>query len=290
MLTALLVAGDQACTSQRAIVIIGPKDAASEVEPDGPMPSTDSTPDLAADHAPDRSSDPAPESAPDLATEAAATGLLFGDDFADGYERYWQPPGDNDGTARNTLDGNNRLVTLDSTDHSFTRLRCNLDGSLFSITDITASMRFRVEQALSSSRVRLDVRQASATENVFFAVGAVVDTDGVITKVGIYKKVQTDEPNYTICALAETTLDPPVTFDQWHTMKLTVSGFSSVHLTAYLDEAPMAATVDDCVSPLTATNGDTVANGGCISGQTGLGIQVEGGLIASVDDVLVTAP
>ncbi len=121
-------------------------------------------------------------------------------------------------------------------------------------------------------------------------MGAVTDDSGAVIKVGIYKKVPTDEPNYTICALAESKIDPPLPTGQWHQLKLKVKGTLATDLVAYLDDRQLANATDDCSSPLTATNGNTVANNGCISGQTGLGIQVEEGVIASVDDVLVTAP
>jgi hypothetical protein len=53
---------------------------------------------------------------------------------------------------------------------------------------------------------------------------------------------------------------------------------------------PVPTFTDDCTSNLIATNGVMVKNGGCLEGQTGLGIQVEKGIKISVDDVLVTAP
>jgi hypothetical protein len=267
VLPALLVAGQPGCTSQRAIVILAPGGG----DANGSAPTATNT-------------------ATATATQTVTSGVLFRDDFSSGYERHWSSPGSNDGPASSALDGNNRIVILDATDHPFTRLRCNLDGALFPNTDITASMRFRVDQVSMSSRVRLDVRQASSTENIFYAVGATVDADGTISKVGVFKKVPTDEPNYTICLLAEGQLPARVPVGEWHTLRLTVSGSLSAHLAAYFDDTPMATYVDDCVSTMTATSGNTVDNGSCLSGQTGLGIQVEEGIVASVDDILVTAP
>jgi hypothetical protein len=217
--------------------------------------------------------------------------VLFQDDFGAGYERYWWTSLSDDGPVSNALEGNNRFATLDASDHSYTRLRCNFDGSLFRNTDITASMQFRVDLAPTSSQtVRLDVRQASGTENIFYAVGATISSAGAITKVSIFKKVAVGTGDYTICSLAEGKFATPVAMGQWHLLRLSVSGTSSVRLTAYYDDAQMATAIDDCVSPLTATNGTQVANPGCLADQTGLGIQVETGIVASVDDVLVTAP
>jgi hypothetical protein len=218
--------------------------------------------------------------------------VLFHDDFGGGYEVNWLLSASNDGPVSDTTDGTNRIVTLDSSSNDYSRLRCNLDGAIFTNTDITASMKVRVERAPSSDRtVRLDVRQATSTENIFYAVGATVTTDGSITKVGIYKKVDDGSGNYTICALAQgNDFATPVAMNQWRTIKLTIAGTTSVHLAAFFEDAQMASYVDDCVSPLTSTNGNKVPNGGCLADQTGLGIQIEKGIIASVDEALVTAP
>jgi hypothetical protein len=187
-------------------------------------------------------------------------------------------------------DKGNAIASLDSSATSFSRLCCNLDGSLFRNADVTASLRFRVDQVPNASRsVRLDVRQALLTQNIFYAVGATVSKDGVMTKVSIFKKVAQDPTNYTICSLAEAKLATPVPVGDWHALKLTVKGTTSVRLTAFFDDTELAAAVDDCVSDLTSTAGETVRNGGCLEDQTGLGIQVEAGLKASVDNVLVTA-
>jgi hypothetical protein len=119
----------------------------------------------------------------------------------------------------------------------------------------------------------------------------VVATDGSITNVVILKKVPDGAGNYTMCQLAAgPVFATPIAMNQWRRVKLTVSGTSSVRLVAFFDELQVATFTDDCNSTLTATNGATVANGGCLADQTGLGIQVEKGLKASVDDVLVTTP
>lgn len=222
-------------------------------------------------------------------------GLPFLDEFADGWASHWSLSSSEDGPISDVSDGSLAMVTLDATDYSYSRLRCNRDGSLFSDSDVTASMRFRVDQApISTQLVRLDVRQARNTENIFYAVGAKVDKDGSTTKVGIYKKVdkqvEAGEKEYTICSLAETKLTTPVPMAQWHTLKLIVSGTNAVSLTAFFDDEEMATVVDDCDSKLEATDGAIVPNGGCLADQTGLGIQVEAGIKAAVDWVLVTAP
>jgi hypothetical protein len=219
------------------------------------------------------------------------TNLLFQDDFGAGYELHWRLSGseDTDGPVSNGTDGTNRIVTLDASANDYSRLRCNLTGDLFANPDVTASMRFRVELAPTSTRtVRLDVRQAADTENIFYAVGATIATDGSITKVGIFKKVDDGSGGYTICSLAQTSLATPVTMGQWRTIKLAISGTTSVHLVAFYEDAQVATSDDDCTSPLTSTAGEIVPNGGCLADQTGLGIQVEKGTKASVDDVLVT--
>jgi hypothetical protein len=119
----------------------------------------------------------------------------------------------------------------------------------------------------------------------------VVANDGTITQVGIFKKVSDGNGDYTICQLAQgPVFATPIAMNQWKRIKLTVSGITSVRLTAFFEELQVASVVDDCTSDLTATNGAKVPNGGCLPDQTGLGIQVEKGLKASVDDVLVTTP
>ena len=157
--------------------------------------------------------------------------------------------------------------------------------------DVFRPFLVRIEQAPTSDRtVRLDVRQAASTENIFYAVGATITNDGTMTKVGIFKKVDDGNGGYTICSLAQGKFATPVAMGGWHTLKLTISGTSSVHLTAFFEDAQMATFDDDCVSDLTSTAGNTVGNGGCLADQTGLGIQIEKGIKASVDDILVTTP
>jgi hypothetical protein len=220
---------------------------------------------------------------------ATQTNVLFRDDFGAGYELHWLLSLSNDGPVSNGTDGDNKIVILDASTNNYTRLRCNLAGDLFNNTDITASMRFRVDQAPSSTRtVRLDVRQAADTENIFYAVGATISVDGSITKVSIFKKVDDGSGGYTICSPAQTSFATPVAMGQWRTLKLSISGTTSVHLVAFFEDAQIATFDDDCTSPLTSTAGSTVANGGCLADQTGLGIQVEKGMEASVDYVLVT--
>jgi hypothetical protein len=215
---------------------------------------------------------------------------LFRDDFGGGYEVHWLLSASDDGPVSNGLDGNNKIAVLDATANDYSRLRCNLDGEIFTNTDLVASMKFRIEKAPTTTRtVRLDVRQAGDTENIFYAVGATIADDGSITKVGIFKKVDDGLGNYTICALAQEKFATPVTMGQWRTIKLAISGISSAHLVAFFEDAQIATYDDDCVSPLTATDGTTAVNPGCLAPrQTGLGIQVEKGIKASIDDVLVT--
>jgi hypothetical protein len=220
-------------------------------------------------------------------TAVALAPLAFSDNFDTGYDN-WQLSGAGDGPVKEANDGANKFVTLDSTNSEFTRLKTNLDGALFTEVDLSASMKFRIEQLPSASRaVRLDLRQASSTENIFYAVGATINTDGLITKVSIFKKVLDQTEGYTICSLAEGTLTSPVAASQWQTIALVIRGTSKVTLAAYLDDTQTASYVDDCVMSLTSTAGSTVSNGGCLTDQTALGIQVERGIIASVDDILV---
>ncbi len=218
--------------------------------------------------------------------------ILFSDGFEGGYEVNWLLGESSDGPISDTFDGKNPIVTLDSTQTDFSRLRCNLDGDKFTATDITASMKLRIEAAPISTRsVRLDVRQAANTANIFYAVGAVVAPDGTITNVSIFKKVPDGLGDYTICEVAEgPQFATPIAMNQWKTIKLSISGTGPVELAAYFQDLQVATFTDDCTSNLKATNGVLVANPGCLADQTGLGIQVEKGLKASVDDVLVTTP
>jgi len=236
------------------------------------------------------------ETAPEVAsvrdTSPAGPVTLFSDGFDGGYEVNWLLSESSDGPVTNARDGANAIVTLDASQTDYTRIRCNLSGDLFSATNITASMRLRIEDPPSSTRtVRLDVRQSAATANVFYAVGAVVAKDGTISQVSIFKKVPDGSGNYTICEVASgEPFATPIAMNQWRRIKLTISGTSSVHLAAFFEDLQVATFNDDCTSALLATNGVPVANGGCLADQTALGIQVEKGLIASVDDVLVTTP
>jgi len=240
--------------------------------------------------------DTSPEAAATRDTQPAGPVTLFSDGFAGGYEVNWLLSESSDGPVTNAQDsgnaGGNAIVSLDSSQTDFTRIRCNLSGDLFSATNITASMRLRVEDPPNSTRtVRLDVRQSAATANVFFAVGAVVAKNGTITQVSIFKKVPDGFGDYTICELASgEPFATPIAMNQWRRIKLTISGTTSVRLVAYFEDLQVASFTDDCASTLTATNGASVANGGCLADQTALGIQVEKGLKASVDDVLVTTP
>jgi hypothetical protein len=229
-------------------------------------------------------------------TTVTATGTLpFSDDFSLGYANVWQTsPGD--GPVADATDGGNAIVVLDASANDFSRLRCNAGGDKYTAEDLSASMRVRIERAPTSSRtVRLDVRQSATSQNIFYAVGATVNKkDGLITDVGIYKKVDdgTGTKNYTMCDLATASLASPIPVGTWFTVKLTISGTTSVHLAASVEALGASQTVsyiDDCVSPLTSTADDKVPNGGCLDGQAGLGIQVEGGITASVDDVRVEA-
>ena len=197
-------------------------------------------------------------------------------------------------------DATNSWVTLDSTAASFSRIH---SIPQFPYPNLSASMRFRIETAPTSTRaVRLDVRQSSDTPNVFYAVGATVGTDGSVTKVGLFKKVpdtSTTPGNYTICALPDPNAARinSISINQWLAIKVTISGTGPVYLSAYyvddvVGDVLMASYVDDCSSPLqpTAAGSATVLNAGCLANQTGLGIQVDKGIKASFDDVTVTSP
>ena len=292
------------CTSQTAIVIVA-RDADASAADSAPaisdavaeVPDTRAIPDagvaLPETSLPDTAGrDTSPEAAATRDTAPAGPVTLFSDGFAGGYEVNWLLSESSDGVVTNARDGSNAIVSLDSSQTDFTRIRCNLSGDLFSATNITASMRLRVEAPPTSTRtVRLDVRQSAATANVFFAVGAVVAKNGTITQVSIFKKVPDGFGDYTICELASgEPFATPIAMNQWRRIKLTISGTTSVRLVAYFEDLQVASFTDDCASTLTATNGASVANGGCLADQTALGIQVEKGLKASVDDVLVTTP
>jgi hypothetical protein len=278
-------------------------DVLPDTQPDSPpdrQPDTqrDARPDAAPDAQPDTQPDTRPDTQPDARPDTqpdarpdTPTNLLFSDDFSGGWEVHWLLSVSNDGPVSNGMDGSDRIAVLDATANDYSRLRCNLNGEIFTNADLVASMKLRIEKAPSTTRtVRLDVRQASDTENVFYAVGATIADDGSITKVGIFKKVDDGLGGYTICSLAQDQFATPVAMGQWRTIKLAISGTTSVRLAAYFEDAQVATYYDDCVSDLTATDGTTVPNGGCLTdqSQTGLGIQVEKGIKASVDDVLVT--
>jgi len=216
---------------------------------------------------------------------------LFYDGFDNGYAHYWSTSESSDGPVTDNTEGANKFASFDSSQADYTRLRCNLDGALFTDINISASMRFRIDRAPTSTRtIRLDVRQASSTANIFYAVGATVTIDGTISRVSLFKKVSDGLGDYTECELAPgPTYSPSLPMGDWRNIKLTISGQTNVKLTAFLDGIAVATYTDDCSSTLTATNGEAAPNGGCVPGQTGLGIQVEKGIKASVDDVLVTA-
>lgn len=272
------------------------RDAPSLPVPDVPLaPGRDATDLPVLDVPPgpvlDTAGLPALDAPPTTALDAARSGLPFRDGFDNGVAYNWQLSVSGDGPVSDGLDGSNRIATLDATNNDFTRIKTNLDGSKFIETDVFASVRFRVEQAPSSTRtVRLNVRQAPNTENIFYAVGASVDSDGKITKVSIFKKVFDGVDNYTICSLKDWKPDTPLDAGAWRTLSLRIRGTKTVDLTAALDGNASFGALDDCTSDLTATNGDTVPNGGCLPSQTGVGLQVERGIVASFDDVLVTAP
>lgn len=270
----------------------------ADLGPDAPGADAALGPDLTG---PDGSTDTGPDRAGgdvrrDVATDAAdgsnGPRTLFVDGFDDGYAHNWSTSESSDGPVIDSSDGTNKIAIFDSSQADYTRLRCNLDGALYTDINISASMRFRVDRAPPSTRtVRLDVRQASSTANIFYAVGATVSTDGTISQVSIFKKVSDGLGDYTECELSPgPTYSPGLALGQWRTIKISITGSIVAKLTAFLDGTAVATYTDDCASPLTATNGVMVPNGGCLVGQTGLGIQVEKGIKASVDDVLVTAP
>jgi hypothetical protein len=271
-------------------------DATDLPAPDAPpAPGLDApnlpAPDVSPAPVLDAASLPALDGPPAPVLDAARAGLPFRDGFDNGIAYNWLLSASGDGPVSDGLDGTNRIATLDATNNDFTRIRTNLDGSKFIETDVLASVRFRLEQAPTATRaVRLDVRQAPNTENIFYAVGASIDSDGKITKVSIFKKVFDGVDNYTICSLKDWKPDAPIDARAWRTLTLRVRGTKAVDLTAALDGNASFSALDDCTSDLTATNGETVPNGGCLTTQTGLGLQIERGIVASFDDVLVTAP
>ena len=273
-----------ASDSARLFDVLGVSDSPLATDADGALPD--------ASFADTAGRDATPEVAVSKDTLPPGPVTLFSDGFGGGYEVNWLLSESSDGPVTNTRDGTNAIVTLDSSQDDYTRIRCNLSGDKFTTQDITAAMKLRIEQAPSSTRnVRLDVRQSKDTANIFYAVGVVVAIDGTITNVSIFKKVPDGAGNYTICELAAGALfATPIAMNQWRRIKLTISGTSSVRLVAYFEDLQVASFTDDCTSTLTATNGVSVANPGCLADQTGLGIQVEKGLKASVDDVLVTGP
>jgi hypothetical protein len=229
------------------------------------------------------------------ADATAASKILFSDDFSLGYANAWQVAS-GDGPVTDATDAGNPIVVLDASANDFSRLRCNSGGDKFTAADLVASVRLRVDVAPPSSRtVRLDVRQSATSQNIFYAVGATVNKkDGSITAIGLYKKVDdgTATKNYTICDLATTPVASPIPMGNWVSLKVALSGSTSVHLSGTLEYLGATVAVgydDDCVSPLTSTADNRVPNGGCLEGQAGLGIQVEGGIKASADDVLVEA-
>jgi hypothetical protein len=247
---------------------------------------------------------------PNLGTDTAtiSAGLLFSDSFDNGYQANWVSEvvtGLADSLPSNGTDGANQWVTLDATASStdFARIHSKQQ---FPYPNLSASMELRIDQAPTSTRtVRLDVRQSSDTPNVFYAVGATVGTDGSVTKISLFKKVPDNAGNFTICALNDPNALPisPIAISNWLTIKITISaitisGATQVKLSAYLvpnpaeDVTPVATYVDDCSSALqpTAAGAAPVLNGGCLATQTGLGIQVEKGIVASFDNVMVTSP
>jgi hypothetical protein len=261
-----------------------------DASPDTPADWWDA-PEVSSDRPIDRASDPIVDGVTSAIDASGRIGTLFADGFDDGLAANWLAPSSSDGPATDALDGTNHVVTLDSTSNGFSRIRSNLTGDKFTEVDITGSMRFRVLQPSTSTRaVRLDLRQALDTENIFYAVGATINNDGQLTKVGVFKKVSDGAGNYTICQLADGALETPLASSEWQTIALGISGTTSVKLVAYLNGVQTATATDDCTSDLLSTEKADVPNGGCLSAQTGVGIQVERGLIASVDDVEITAP
>lgn len=293
-LTAFPTSADAASADSSA-----PADAGLTVdEPDMlAMHDVPAAPDLPSDREADampvdHPTDLRPDLRPDSPDAGGTARTLFDDGFDDGFASNWSISDPSDGPVTDDTDGTNRIATLDSSQTEYSRLRCNLDGSLFTDSDLSASMKLRIDRAPTSTRtVRLDVRQDAGTANIFYAVGATVNASGGITRISIFKKVPDGMGDYTECELAPgPNYSPGLPMGDWRSIKLSVSGSTATKLSAFLDGSMVATFTDDCTSPLTATNGQTVGNGGCLPGRTGLGIQIEKGLKASVDDVLVTAP
>ncbi len=254
-------------------------DRAAESGAEGPSPDrvhADTTPDVAAD----------------AADDTAGSRVLLYDNFDKGYSQFWLKSEPLDGPVTDSTDGTNKIAVLDASQSEYARLRCNADGSHFKDIDVSAAMRFRIDHAPVPPRtLRLVVRQDPSTVNIFYAVTASITTDGSTTRIGILKKVPDGLGSYTECLLATgPTYSPGIPMGEWRTIKISVSGSTKVKLTAFLDGTAVASFTDDCTSPLTATDGTVAPNGGCLADKTGLGIQVEKGIKASVDDVLVTAP
>jgi hypothetical protein len=227
--------------------------------------------------------------------------LPFSDTFDNGYDNWVSEVigGNADPLPIPMSDATNSWLTLDSTASAFSRIHTK---SQLPTTNLSASVRFRIETAPTSTRmVRLDVRQSSDSPNLFYAVGANVGKDGAVTKIGLFKKVpdpSTPGTN-TICSLPDPNAANinSIPINQWVTIKITVSGTSPTHLSAYYVDTVvgsdnlMASYTDDCTSPLqpTAAGSAMVPNATCLTNQTGLGIQVDRGIKASFDDVLVTS-
>jgi hypothetical protein len=318
-----------ACSSQTAIAIRTIDGAAtSTANPDG---ASTANPDALAT-SPDAPLGPSADAAPTSTTTSTATAtttatatatatstpdagntpdpdantlpltLPFSDSFDNGYDNWVSEVigGNADPLPIAMSDVTNSWVTLDSTASAFSRIHTK---SQLPTTNLSASVRFRIETAPTSTRmVRLDVRQSSDSPNLFYAVGATVATDGSVTKIGLFKKVpdpSTPGTN-TICALTDPNAAriSSIPINQWVTIKIVVSGTNPTHLSAYYVDVVvgsdnlMASYTDDCTSPLqpTATGSAMVPNATCLANQTGLGIQVDKGIKASFDDVLVTTP
>jgi hypothetical protein len=321
-----LVFGLHACSPQTAIAIRTLDGAATSTSTiDGsstanadvpPTPNADAPPSSIGDTPPAPIGDAPPTATTTSTTTSTSTAdsgttpgadaspfpLPFSDTFANGYANWVSEVvnGNADPVPTAMSDATNSWVTLDSTAASFSRIH---SIPQFPYPNLSASMRFRIETAPTSTRaVRLDVRQSSDTPNVFYAVGATVGTDGSVTKVGLFKKVpdtSTTPGNYTICALPDPNAARinSISINQWLAIKVTISGTGPVYLSAYyvddvVGDVLMASYVDDCSSPLqpTAAGSATVLNAGCLANQTGLGIQVDKGIKASFDDVTVTSP
>jgi len=309
----LTLVGTCACSSQKVITIVSTVDGATTSTststsvrdsavppiPDGPSTSTSTSDGPSTSTAVTDGQSTATATADALATDTAPplkpVNLPFHDDFSSGFEPNWAAPA---GDAPAISDIAHSTVSLDTTDPNtgdFSRLSVLVNDAV----NISASMTFRIDSPPSSGRmVRLTARQSPTTVNIFYAVGASIDSGtGAITKVGIFKKVPYTDSNgkvaYTICALTDPNkpdaekLASPVAISQWRTIALKISGTSPVTLTAYYEKTVMVTVTDDCTSPLVPTGSSppTVPNGGCLADQTAVGIQVDKGMKASVDQV-----